>query len=511
MTNSNLIALSMADRWSGFWQGNIGAWILERGVAICLLLIGGLLAARFINWSARRVVRRIDAEYRETDQLVRTESAKHRQAVASVISWVSVALLFVLVAVQITDILAIPVGSLVAPAAVLGAALGFGAQRIVQDLLSGFFIITEKQYGFGDLVALTVAGINAPAEGTVEDVTLRVTKLRSTEGEMFTIPNGQIVKTLNLSKDWARSVIDIPVPTSADLNRVNDVLHEVSEKAMQDPGPERAPTGRAATDGCGEHRTRHRQSANGGAHAARQAVRGGQTDPCPRGPRPAPGGHRGAHRWLDPDGGGDRAPGDRRRRRGRDPGAGGAEDMTNWLKAKFGRMRVSTIVLIVAFVALFWVHEASQPEPPAPEAPAPAVVPPGFVPDPNYTWVPRTNVRRPKEPTTTTTTTSPTDTNKPNVTDGNHPDDDRGGSRRFRAAAADDADDCHADSGDHHADAARPDTDDHDSGQLGLRCPPATLATRVDVLPQLEPGDSNPTHYLCGRRAAVEVHGSQTG
>jgi hypothetical protein len=80
--------------------------------------------------------------------------------------------------------------------------------------------------------------------------------------------------------------------------------------------------------------------------------------------------------------------------------------MTDWLKAKFGRMRVSTIVLVVAFVALFWVHEAFQPEPP--EAPAPAVVPPGFVPDPNYTWVPRTNVRRPKEPTTTTTT-SPTD------------------------------------------------------------------------------------------------------
>jgi small conductance mechanosensitive channel len=141
----------------------------------------------------------------------------------------------VIVMVEVTDALAIPVGSLVAPAAVLGAALGFGAQRLVQDLLSGFFIITEKQYGFGDLVSLTVAGIAAPAEGTVEDVTLRVTKLRSTEGEMFTIPNGQIVKTVNLSKDWARAVIDIPVPTSADLNLVNDVLHGVAEKAMEDP------------------------------------------------------------------------------------------------------------------------------------------------------------------------------------------------------------------------------------------------------------------------------------
>jgi moderate conductance mechanosensitive channel len=236
MTISTVLALGLADRWHGFWQGTFGAWILERGVPIALYLIGGLLAARFITWLANRIVRRIDAEYRQSDQLVRSESAKHRQAVASVISWVSVALLFVIVIVQVTTILAIPVGSLVAPAAVLGAALGFGAQRLVQDLLAGFFIITEKQYGFGDLVSLTVGNIAEPAEGTVIDVTLRVTKLRSTEGEMLTIPNGQIVKSVNLSKDWARAVIDIPVPTSADLNLVNDVLHGVAEKAMEDPG-----------------------------------------------------------------------------------------------------------------------------------------------------------------------------------------------------------------------------------------------------------------------------------
>ena len=234
MTNSTVLAISLSERWHGFWGGSIGVWILDRGVPIALYLIGGLLAARFINWAARRIVRRIDAEYTESDQLVRTESAKHRQAVASVISWVSVALLFVVVIVQVTSILAIPVGSLVAPAAVLGAALGFGAQRVVQDLLSGFFIITEKQYGFGDLVQLSMNGVD-DAMGTVEDVTLRVTKLRSTEGEMFTIPNGQIIKSLNLSKDWARAVVDIPVPTSADLNRVNEVLHSVSESAMEDP------------------------------------------------------------------------------------------------------------------------------------------------------------------------------------------------------------------------------------------------------------------------------------
>jgi small conductance mechanosensitive channel len=227
-------AIEWSQRWHDFWRGGIGEWILTRGLKITLLIIFAVLAARFISWTAQKITRRIDADFQQTDQLVRTETAKHRQAVASVISWVSIAVLFVVVAVDITDVLAIPVGSLVAPAAVLGAALGFGAQRIVQDLLAGFFVITEKQYGFGDLVALTVAGIAAPAEGTVEDVTLRVTRLRSTEGEVFTIPNGQIVKTMNLSKDWARAVIDIPVPTSADLTKVDDLLHSVSDKAMQD-------------------------------------------------------------------------------------------------------------------------------------------------------------------------------------------------------------------------------------------------------------------------------------
>ena len=96
--------------------------------------------------------------------------------------------------------------------------------------------------------------------------------------------------------------------------------------------------------------------------------------------------------------------------------------MTSWFKRKLGgRFRVSTVVLIVAFVALFWVQQTFQPEPAAPEQSVPAVVPPGFVPDPNYTWVPRTQVRRPREPettsTTTPTTTTPTDTTTPGPDD----------------------------------------------------------------------------------------------
>jgi len=234
MTTTEFLALPIAERWHDFWHAEIGEWILTRGLRIVLLLIGALLTGRFIRWIAQRISSRIDANFRESDALVRSESAKHRQAVASVISYLAIALLAAMVFVEVTDILAIPVSSLVAPAAVLGAALGFGAQRVVQDLLSGFFIITERQYGFGDLVQLTLGSSNE-AMGTVTDVTLRVTKLRTAEGEMYTIPNGQIMKSLNLSKDWARAVVDIPVSATSDLAHVNKVLDDVCDTAMDDP------------------------------------------------------------------------------------------------------------------------------------------------------------------------------------------------------------------------------------------------------------------------------------
>lgn len=209
-------------------------WLLTKGLHIALVLAFAVIATRVIRFVARHISKRLDRGD-ASDAVLRPESVKHRRAVASVISSVAIAVLYIVVAVDIANQLGLPIGSLVAPAAVLGAAFGFGAQRIVQDLLSGFFLITEKQYGFGDLVALTVTA-GGEARGTVEDVTLRVTKLRTSDGEVFTVPNGQIVKSLNLSKDWARAVVDVPVPTSADINVVNDALREVSEKAMRDDG-----------------------------------------------------------------------------------------------------------------------------------------------------------------------------------------------------------------------------------------------------------------------------------
>lgn len=205
-----------------------------QGLEIVLYILGGMLVARLISWVGSRITARIDSNYQHSDALVRSEAAKHRHALAQVITWVAVTIVYVLVTIEVLKRLGFAVSSLVAPATVLGAALGFGAQRVVQDILAGFFIITERQYGFGDVVQIAVNGSAEDAEGTVEDVTLRVTRVRSVDGEVITVPNGQIVKAINLSKDWARAVVDVPIPTTADLNQVNDILHTVGRAAFAD-------------------------------------------------------------------------------------------------------------------------------------------------------------------------------------------------------------------------------------------------------------------------------------
>ncbi|MCA1006531.1 mechanosensitive ion channel family protein [Rhodococcus hoagii] len=209
-------------------------WLQATGLPVVLTILGALIIARFVGWAGGRITKRIDDNYQQGDALVRSEATKHRHSVAQVITWVIITMVYVLATVKVLGQLDMPLGSLVAPATVLGAALGFGAQRVVQDILAGFFIITERQYGFGDTVQIAITGSSTDAEGVIEDVTLRVTRMRNADGEVITVPNGQIVKAVNLSKDWARAVVDVPIPATADINRVNDILHRVGVDAYAD-------------------------------------------------------------------------------------------------------------------------------------------------------------------------------------------------------------------------------------------------------------------------------------
>ena len=210
-------------------------WLSGRGLEVVLIVLGSVLLARFVSWTGSRITDRIDARSTGGDALVRSEAAKHRHSLTQVLTWAAVVLIYSIAVFFVLDRLGVPVTGLVAPATVLGVGLGFGAQRIVGDVLAGFFIITERQYGFGDVVSIQVVGAPDTATGTVEDVTLRVTRVRSANGEVITVPNGQIVKVVNLSRDWARAVVDVPVPTTVDVNRVNEILRDVGREAFRDP------------------------------------------------------------------------------------------------------------------------------------------------------------------------------------------------------------------------------------------------------------------------------------
>ena len=209
-------------------------WARGDLLVIILLVLGALLLTRLADWVRGKMVARIDARAAGTDELVRSEAAKHRHVVAQVLTWSALAVVYVVTAVLIIQRLGVPLAGLVAPAALISAALGFGLQRFVQDIGAGVFITGEKQYGFGDLVRINVSGVIEPASGTVEEVTLRVTRIRSDSGEVIIIPNGQITQVTNLSREWARAVIDVPVPSTVDVAHATEVLQKVGEQAYGD-------------------------------------------------------------------------------------------------------------------------------------------------------------------------------------------------------------------------------------------------------------------------------------
>jgi small-conductance mechanosensitive channel len=137
--------------------------------------------------------------------------------------------IFAIAGVDILSDLGINLAPLLASAGVVGIAIGFGAQNLVRDYLSGIFMLLEDQYGVGDAVTL------GDATGTVENVTLRVTRLRDTNGVLWHIRNGSIEQVGNESQGWARAVIDYPVPYETDLATITRILSEAAQAMSDEP------------------------------------------------------------------------------------------------------------------------------------------------------------------------------------------------------------------------------------------------------------------------------------
>jgi moderate conductance mechanosensitive channel len=125
--------------------------------------------------------------------------------------------------------LGIELGPLIAGAGIAGIALGFGAQNLVKDFLSGMFMLAEDQYGVGDVVDV------GEATGQVEAITLRTTRLRDVEGVVWHVPNGEIRRVGNKSQQWSRALLDIGVSYGTDIPRAIQVIKEVADSVWHDP------------------------------------------------------------------------------------------------------------------------------------------------------------------------------------------------------------------------------------------------------------------------------------
>ncbi len=207
---------------------------LRVAIIIVCAVVFWALTVRAVNRVTRRLVVKAESDRlalqrqtRHTSDLAAAVMNQRRRARAEAIAaLLRSAITFVIATITILLVLAqfeIDLTPLLASAGIVGVALSFGAQSLVKDYLSGIFIILEDQYGVGDLVDV------GEAIGHVEDVTLRVTRLRDLTGIVWYVRNGEILRVANKSQGWTIAIVDIPVMYDEDLGRVRDVVERVAD------------------------------------------------------------------------------------------------------------------------------------------------------------------------------------------------------------------------------------------------------------------------------------------
>jgi small conductance mechanosensitive channel len=157
------------------------------------------------------------------------ERSKQRaQALGTVLRSVASLVIYLLAAFIALGEFGVNLGPLIAGAGIVGIALGFGAQTLVKDFLSGIFMLVEDQYGVGDIVDL------GDATGVVEEIRLRTTRMRDVHGVVWFIPNGEVRRVGNMSQQWARAVLDVEVAYDTDLSRAAAVIKKTADGLWHD-------------------------------------------------------------------------------------------------------------------------------------------------------------------------------------------------------------------------------------------------------------------------------------
>jgi small-conductance mechanosensitive channel len=189
-------------------------WILLVAYVVLRIIDSGLTRLRLLIPASDMIgVARVEQ---------RTETLRY------IIRSVSKTVLILLVLLTVSSELGFNIGPVLASAGIAGLAVGFGAQSLVKDVISGFFILFEDQFGVGDVVKI------GDFSGVVERMTLRATVLRNLEGQVYVVPNGNILNVTVMTKEWARAVLDVTVPHKEELSRVFDVLQKAGAKLAED-------------------------------------------------------------------------------------------------------------------------------------------------------------------------------------------------------------------------------------------------------------------------------------
>ena len=192
-------------------------------------ILGALVVAWLAYWALRLTLRRIELSLGGPTPGVVTPQEQRTRTLLSLLRSVGIVIIMVMTTFMVLGSLGVELGPLLAGAGVIGLAISFGAQSLVKDVISGLFILFENQFGVGDVIR--IEGVS----GAVEKMTLRVVVLRDVHGVVHIVPNGQITKVSNLTRSWARVVLDVGVAYKEDPDRVMQVLRSIGAEMHEDP------------------------------------------------------------------------------------------------------------------------------------------------------------------------------------------------------------------------------------------------------------------------------------
>jgi moderate conductance mechanosensitive channel len=202
-------------------------FVLERPLKIALIVGLAVVGSRLGSRLAARSIRSLAAR-----SPLREASPRAEQRAATLAGVAESAIRIVvwaLAGLLLLGELGLNLGPFLAGASIVGVAIGFGTQSLVKDFFSGFFILVEDQYGVGDVITI------ADVTGTVEEINLRVTRLRAADGTVWFVPNGEIRKVGNAAKGWSKAIVDVLVSNKADLEGALTAIGEESAAMAEDP------------------------------------------------------------------------------------------------------------------------------------------------------------------------------------------------------------------------------------------------------------------------------------